>query len=158
MIAGDFAKAAKKQGCAFIDTSVKKNRTRTQLAEYFEQQLKNWRKINPNGIIMATIGMGPDGHIAGIMPFPENKALSNKLFNGKKWVADYDTTGKNPFAQRITATITFLKQVDIPLSCICGQDKIAAFKKIKTRGPVNEYPCRALNRIKDLTIYTDIKE
>lgn len=156
MIGSDFGKAAGESGCKFIDTSVKKGQTRSQLGEYLEKRLKGWRKDNPSGIIIATIGMGSDGHISGMMPFPENEALFDKLFNGVKWAAAYDASGKNPFAERVTSTITFLKQVEIPLSYICGPDKIAAFKKIKSRGPASEYPCRALNQLKKIIIYTDI--
>ena len=153
----EFYRRAKKAGCNFIDTSVKRSQTQKELGSYFEKQLRNWKKTNKRGIILATLGMGQDGHIAGIMPYSENKKLFDKLFCGKNHIVCYDASGKNPYSLRITATATFLKSIDQAFAFICGQEKSANFKKITSPGKISELPCRTLKQIKNLTIYTDIK-
>lgn len=153
----DFYRLAKKNCCHFINTSVKGGQTQKQLANYFERELKNWKRNNKKSSIFATVGMGADGHIAGIMPFPENDRLFKKLFCGKNWIASYDAKDKNPHRFRITTTITFLKLIDRVFGFICGKEKTANFNKITSPGKISELPCRALKKIKDLKIYTDIK-
>ncbi len=178
-----FFRRAKKAKINFIDTSVKRNQTQQQLAEYFEKSLREWKKRNKNGIILATVGMGEDGHIAGIMPFingrhceaegrsnPEDKGVNTrllrrcaprndttfqKLFCGRNWVAAYEATNKNPHPLRVTTTITFLKLINHGFTYICGQEKTTNLKKIASPGKISELPCRALKQLKNLIIYTD---
>jgi len=152
-----FFRRAKKTKSNFIDTSVKRNQTQKQLANYFEKSLRDWKNKNKNGIILATLGMGADGHIAGIMPFPENEKLFNKLFCGKNWVTSYDAANKNLYPLRVTTTITFLKLISEGFAYICGKEKAANLKKITSHSKISELPCRSLKQIKNLTIYTDIK-
>jgi len=153
----EFYRRAKKSGCSFIDTSTKRGQTQKEMGNYFEKNLKTWKKINKRGIILATLGMGTDGHIAGIMPFPKNDKRFQWLFMGKNWVAAYDATNKNLYPLRVTTTITFLKIINSGFVYICGENKAAAFKKISSPGKISELPCRALKQSKKITIYTDIK-
>lgn len=152
-----FYRRAKKAKCDFVDTSVKKNQTQKQLAIHFEKLLHDWKINNKGGIILATIGMGSDGHISGIMPYPENDRLFQKLFCGKNFIVSYDADDKNPYSLRVTTTITFLKLIDSAYGFICGKDKAASFKKITSPGKISELPCRMLKRFKGLIIYTDIR-
>jgi len=150
----NFYQKAKKAGCQLIDTSVKEKQTQKELAEFFEKSLRRWKTKNPEGIIIATIGMGPDGHIAGIMPGLRN---FNKVFRSQQWIAAYDAGNKNPIPLRVTATITFLKLIDLAFAFICGKGKAAAFKKIGRSKTMASLPAQVLQKIKKATIYTDIK-
>ena len=109
-----FYKRAVARGCRLIDTSTKNGQTEEVLADFYETELRSWRALHPKGIIMATMGVAPDGHTAGIMPFPEDPERFHALFDdGKHWVVPYDATGKNPDPRRVTTTLTFLRQIDI---------------------------------------------
>lgn len=150
----DFYRKARQMACEFIDTTVKKGQTQKQLADYFEKEIKKWRKNYADGVILATVGMGPDGHIAGMMPIAKQKF--DKLFCGKKWIAAYNAFDKNPYPLRVTTTVNFVKSIDYIYSFICGPTKKKAFKEISRSGPINDLPARILKQTKNTIIYTTI--
>lgn len=145
-------------GAAVIETSVKPDEAFTDFADRFEYSLRAWRTDNPNGLIIATQGMGPDGHTAGMMPFPEDPKKFDDLFEDEtRWVKSYDATGKNPYPYRTTTTNTFLRQIDKSFCLITGEEKRAAYMRIfDKRGSGAETPARIMRDMKNVFIYTDI--
>ena len=142
--------------------------------------LKNWRAENPSGLIIATLGMGLDGHTAGILPYPESADEFHRLFESEAWVCAYNAGNKNPHKERITATLTFLKMVDVAFAFVSGADKKQKLDEVisasappplklrraskatadlrKKQGKAHELPALAWNEIKDVKIFTDIQE
>jgi 6-phosphogluconolactonase/glucosamine-6-phosphate isomerase/deaminase len=154
-----FYRKALKSGCAFIDTTVRPGQTRNGLADYFEGKLREWRKNNPDGEIVATIGIGPDGHTSGIMPFPEDKERFDFLFNGERWVMAYDATGKTPYPERVTTTNTFLKLIDRAFVFAVGREKAEAFRHMQEDRPVSEVPAAILKELRgDMYIDRELSE
>ncbi len=150
----DFYRRAKKAGCDFIDTSVKENQTQVQLANYFEKELEEWVCKNPNGKIVATMGVGVDGHTSGMMPFNEDSERFTELFESNKWVISYDATGKNQFTKRITTSITFLKKIDRVFVFITGHEKAYIFSRIIEDGLLSEVPSRIIKKLNG-SVYVD---
>ena len=74
LAATDFFKAAIERGSQFIDTIVRPGESAEDLATRFENQLKDW-KNKTDGTIIASVGIGSDGHTSGIMPYPENRTF-----------------------------------------------------------------------------------
>jgi len=134
----------------FIDTRVRPQETLQQLAERFEQGLREWKRKNPNGKIIITQGMGSDGHTAGIMP--------GVSFDDKRWVVGYDAKEKSKFPLRVTTTYSFLRdQVDYSIAYITGEEKRNAFKKLLAeKGRLIETPARIMREMKQVEIFTDI--
>ncbi len=146
-----FYNTALGKSCKFIDSSVNKWQTLEELAKEFENSLRLWKKGNPDSMIISTIGMGPDGHTSGIMPFPEDPPRFNELFKGKDWVTSYDAEGKNPYPLRVTTTLTFLKTIDHPIVYIIGNDKKTALCRAIQEKPFANIPASFL-----LTLNGDI--
>jgi len=142
-----FYRKALKSGCAFIDTGVRPGQTQKALADYFEGKLREWRKNNPDGEIIATIGIGPDGHTSGIMPFPEDKDRFDALFNGERWVVAYDAAGKTPYPERVTTTNTFLKLINRAFVFATGREKADALPRMQEDRPVSEVPAAILKEL-----------
>jgi 6-phosphogluconolactonase/glucosamine-6-phosphate isomerase/deaminase len=152
-----YIKALEKEA-NFIGTLPRKDDTAEILAARLESALRNWRRENPEGKIVATLGMGPDGHTAGIMPFPEEPEMFKKLFDNKKWVASYDAGNKNPFRLRLTATLPFLRTIDQAVGFIVGEEKKPAFNRLLLkRGNLTQLPALVFWDIKNLQIFTDFK-
>jgi len=150
-----FYEIAKDAGCSFIDTEVKKGQSQKELAKHFESALSEWKVDNPKGIILATAGIGPDGHTSGIMPhkFPEEENEFYKLFDpANKWIASYDARDKNKFSERITTTNTFLRIIDRLFVFVSGKEKKKAFLNFKKDGICVEVPARVLKEVNG-TIY-----
>jgi len=153
-----FYTIAKQNGAKFINTAVKSNETLEDHSERFFHELKKWRNKNPTAPIYATIGVGPDGHIAGIMPYPDDTSLFYKLFQNDRWVVGYNAGTKNPFSLRSTITISFIiEQISFAVSYISGENKRRALEKILAKnGTLPETPALVLNNMKDVEIFTDI--
>ncbi|MBI1971304.1 MAG: 6-phosphogluconolactonase [Candidatus Wildermuthbacteria bacterium] len=135
---------------AFIDARIGQNETIQQLAERFKRELREWKAKNPNGKIIITQGMGPDGHTAGIMP--------GVAFDGDRWVAEYDAKEKNEFPLRVTTTFSFLRdQVDYSIAYITGEKKRDAFEQLLAdQGTLAATPARIMREMKNVKIFTDI--
>lgn len=155
----DFYRIAKDRGVNFIDTRLINNESIEELARRFDDGLRNWRKSSAGGKIIATLGIGSDGHIAGIMSFPEDTRTFEELFMyDEHWIVGYDAGNKNPYPLRITPTVPFLRdQIDFGIVYVVGEDKTDALKRILSEeGSLSETPARALREMKSAIIYTDI--
>ncbi len=151
----DFYKRAQSVGCDFIDTRLM-NRSQIELGNDFEKQLRIWKKLNPNGLIVITQGIGPDGHTAGIMPYPEDGEFFRDNFQSDNWVATYDAKDKNQYSLRITTTITFLIDVvDMSIVYAVGDNKKQSLHNIQNQGSIAEVPARVLHNMKDVIVFTD---
>jgi len=146
-------------GSSFIDTQIQHNESQQELSIRFGTALKEWREVYPQGTILITQGIGPDGHTSGVLPFPENPILFKTLFeNSDSWTVAYDATGKNQYPLRVTTTLSFLKEVDISIVFICGIDKTEALKKAFNPESLSEIaPARVIQDMKHVSIFTDIK-
>ncbi len=144
----------------FIETDVQGEETLDEYSDRFDSSLKNWRAENPEGVVIATCGIGPDGHTAGIMPYPEDKNTFDNLFvDTDRWIVGYNAEGKNEYPKRATVTIPFMRdEIDSAIVYAAGESKRGALVRvISEQGSLNETPALVLNSIKNLSLFTDIK-
>lgn len=154
-----FAQVAAQRGASFIDSRVQTGETLEQFARRLESAWKAWTTQYPNGNIIATLGMGADGHTVGIMPYPENKALFKRLFDDvKRWVVGYDVESKHQYRLRATATLPFLRiEVDAAIVYVVGDDKRQGLARVVAEdGGEHETPARAWRDMRNLQVFTDI--
>ncbi len=149
-----FYRKAVAAGAGFVDTSVKAGQTDEALADHFESELREWRRTNPDGEIVATIGIGPDGHTSGIMPFPEDEVRFEALFNAERWVVAYDASGKSPHPKRVTTTLTFLRLISRAFVFACGREKADALRRLQEERPPAEVPAAVLKELRG-DLYVD---
>ena len=153
-------KEALTRGVKFIDTRPQESENVETLAERIDKSIKDWRTQNPNGAIIITQGVGPDGHTTGVMPFPEDEKVFRQMFlEGDKWVVGYNAEGKNEYPLRITATLKFLKEeVSESVVLMTGQEKKEAFERVFAEsGELYITPARIIRDMKRVTVFTDIK-
>jgi 6-phosphogluconolactonase/glucosamine-6-phosphate isomerase/deaminase len=159
MMALPFYTGAQASGVQFMDTRKQPNDTLASAADRWNKQLHQWAYDHQDGQIIATLGMGPDGHISGVMPYPEAGAIFDSLFcQPEPWVVGYQATGKNPFPDRVTTTMTFLKEkVNNAVAVISGADKKEALLKVTSAdGSLPKTPARIMREMKNVLLYTDI--
>ena len=158
----DFYKRISSTGTQFIDTRVQDGETQEQLAERFNNALLSWRHKNPTGMIIATTGIGPDGHISGMMPFPEDPDKFKELFDdhdATHLVVAYDAGDKNPYPKRVTTTMNLMRKIHTAIAYVVGESKREALGKFEAReGSLAQTPSRILNEMPGKAyLYTDIK-
>ncbi|MEK7162037.1 MAG: 6-phosphogluconolactonase [Patescibacteria group bacterium] len=150
----DFYQLAFDAGSSFFGTLPRQSESMPELKARWETNLKNWNKENPDGLIIATLGMGADGHTAGIFPQADKEKFKN-LFESENWVTAY--TAKTQHAERITTTATFISKIDIGLVYVCGLDKKTKLSEvIKNQSEINTLPALLWHKIKDTRVFTDI--
>lgn len=112
----------------------------------FNSNLLNWRRNNPNGLVVATWGMGADGHVAGISPMPDKPEVFEKLFmQSSDWAVGYSGSLTPP--QRVTVTPQLvLQEIDYLLGFISGEEKRAAFNNFREKTTdVHQNPVQLLH-------------
>ncbi len=163
IMATEFYKKARGQGVNVFDTRVREGETQAVLAERFNCDLNDWLKKNPDGIIIATVGIGPDGHTSGMMPFPEAPEKFKELFEGDdetKLVTGYDATGKNPYPFRITTTMNLMRKIDTAIVYAAGENKREALTRLMDpKADLASTPAAILKEIPgDVYLFTDLTD
>lgn len=155
-----FYNTAVEQGCSFIDTEMQPNDNLESLRNRFQKAILSWRKKYENGIIIATLGIGTDMHIAGTMPYPEDEALFKDLFEDTDSIfVSYDAGEKNKYPLRITPTNHFLRSgIDHALVYVVGVSKKQSLSRtLMTKELLHRSPSRIIHKMKNVTLVTDIE-
>lgn len=140
-------------GAAFIDSRPGAEDTPTTVAARLDTAWKAWRTDHPDGVILATLGMGEDGHTAGILP-----GAWPGVTDSSAWVAGYTVPPTvNPFTERVTATPYFLQTHLVgAVALVSGAAKAAPLSDLATRAhSVLEQPAQLWHDISNLVVVTD---
>ena len=150
-----FFKKALISGAKIIRTVPLQGENLTQTAERFEQELKSWRKAYQNGVIIVTMGIGEDGHTAGIFPMPEAPMKFKELFLGERWVVGYDVGSKNQYPLRVTVTYTFLRMIDAGVLLATGKTKKDLLSRTEGNVELSLLPVAIIKNMKIVKIFVD---
>lgn len=124
----------------------------TDIAHDYGEKLGKYKNYKT----VITQGIGPDGHTAGILPYPEDETHFDELFHGSEEVIGYDAMGKSPYPSRITVTFKFLSNVNTSIVYACGGNKKVALLKIKQKmGRLAMTPALVLNDMQNVFLFTD---
>ncbi len=101
--------------------------------------------FSDNEIVIAQLGMGADGHIAGILP--NSPAVASPEF-----VAAY---ASQPY-QRLTLTDHALKRVSAAYVLAFGEDKQVALERLTTKlVPYADQPAQILKELPEAYVFSD---
>lgn len=106
---------------------------------------------------VAIMGVGTDGHTAGILPETRNmKSEIRNTSNNHEFVTSYTSEKMEP-PQRITLTFAGLALIDFFIVFIFGKDKKKVLPQMLEGGSVEEMPARFFNQVssKKSIIITD---
>ena len=122
----------------------------------FDAFLKDWMHENPDGKIACTVGMGADGHIAGIVPFSD-AVLFEKLFNNPETLAVGYKTDYGPVPERVTATFNLLKKASDVILYVAGKEKTEIIQSFLNDEKLpHEFPALFLKTLPRLTFFTEV--
>jgi 6-phosphogluconolactonase/glucosamine-6-phosphate isomerase/deaminase len=123
---------------------LQKNLDITETADRFEEFLAD--TINNVDLTIGLLGVGPDCHIAGILP------NSNAAVENERLVSAYESS---PY-KRITTTFQLLRKIDICYAFAFGDNKNQALHDATNEsGSLIEKPAKILNNLKEAYLYTD---
>ncbi len=144
-----------KYGAHVLDIAIEDKESSQAVAERWEDQLRTWINWYPQGKIFAVLGIGVDGHTAGIMP--QQKDVD---FSGNTFALAYTMGSEvNEHTERITITFTFLTTcVDEAIIYAVGPQKQKAITDLLAddADPV-ALPAAIFKKMKSAKLFTDIK-
>ncbi|GBD33982.1 hypothetical protein HRbin34_00288 [bacterium HR34] len=154
----DFFSEAIMNSCTFINPVLKQNESIQRTSERFNLELLKWLNLHPNGKIVATQGIGEDGHTAGIINISDMpKVIQQMFYDEKKFVVNYKPKKDHVNLDgRITVNFTFLKKIDKSLVFACGKNKKDILEKVLFKETdKNKYPALIIHEMKDVKVFTD---
>lgn len=153
----DFYGKAVSRGVAFFETVPLKDESIEELAKRFEGNLKDWRMSHPDGVMVALLGIGKDGHTAGMIGNPDDKRSFEFMFeDDSTWVVGYDAGNRNQYPLRVTTTMPFLRKLDTVIVYAVGGAKKAALSAVcAPEGSLNMTPGRIIRELAHCLLYTD---
>lgn len=127
----NFYQAAVVSGVKDISPQQKIGITCVNLQKQWEGDLRLWRSSYPKGTVVAIMGIGVDGHTAGMFAGEED-------FSGLAWTHFYQLSKDiNKYTKRITITHTFLREVvDEVIVFAVGEGKNKVLEKIQQEDDV----------------------
>ena len=97
-------------------------------------------------IIISQLGIGPDGHIAGILPESPAVGASDVLVTS--YLSD-------PY-QRVTMTFRALQAIDVDYTFAYGDSKITALKQLRHDDlPLSQQPSQILKQLPETYVYNE---
>ncbi|GIW68135.1 MAG: hypothetical protein KatS3mg099_083 [Candidatus Parcubacteria bacterium] len=138
----------------FVDSRPRKKESFAQYAARIRSALLNWLRANKRGgRVVALLGIGHDGHIAGI--FPLEKPLFQATYGGRKLVASVELPrGVNPYRRRVSVTPRFLREYVETGVVFADATKHAVLQRLKGAhdAPLWEFPAAVLRTMRNVTI------
>lgn len=110
------------------DTAMQYDETARYLFNYFQKSV-------------AILGIGADGHTAGI---PAIEEISQKILNDKFSLVDFYDDKESFYKQRITLTFLGLSKIDQIIVMVFGKDKKKALQFMFKTGSIAQIPARFL--------------
>lgn len=127
------------------------------LYDQMDSAVRAWMKQNPRGVIFALLGIGEDGHTAGLISAEYSDADFLATMHAPEWFV----TLRAPAAMiqnRVTCTGTFLRTgVSAAVVYAAGERKRAALARVlASEGRLKETPARIVHDMRHVDLVTDI--
>jgi 6-phosphogluconolactonase/glucosamine-6-phosphate isomerase/deaminase len=155
-----FFRTCTQNGAATIDPRPVEGDTLERAATRFDSALTDWHAQNPNGLVVATIGIGSDGHTAGVLPDPSHRDRFHERFvDTTRSVVGYEVAPEvNVHTERLTTTLAYLRNsIDRAIVYVVGTEKSLALQTLMAeQGSLATTPARILRDMRSVVIYTNI--
>ena len=153
--ATQFFNNALQRGVSYIDTELRAGETLPEAAERYDEALLLWQTEHEDGIILATFGMGVDGHTAGI--FPDVATLLETYTSCVAPITIEPTI--NTYTKRFTVTPHFIATcVTAGVAYVGGAEKCSMLERvIENDASSEDVPAILWHSVPTLTLVTDCK-
>lgn len=144
-------------GTSFMDTRSRPEQGRDELALASEHAIRGWMTNHPGGTMIALLGMGPDGHTAGIFPMDDEKRF-HELFERDRLVIGYRGPEYALCPERVTATLSLLRRLDRIYVFFAGEEKRAIWARAAAgTEPLHKLPADIFRTLPRVEIFTDVE-
>lgn len=141
----------------FIDMRAKPGQGREELSLASEHAIRGWMTNHPGGVTIALLGMGPDGHTAGIFPMDDEKRF-HELFEKDRLVIGHRGPEYALCPERVTATLSLLRRMDRIYVFFTGEEKRAIWARaVVGTEPLHKLPAGIFRTLPRVEIFTDLE-
>lgn len=143
------------QWCSIMNPWPPEPESPEDTARYWEHKLRGWFRGHEDVRVTALVGVGQDGHIAGI--FPNQKHDFTGQYDTQQWVVGYQVDDQDrEFPTRMTVTPHFIRnQMDQTVVYAIGARKRDVLRKlVSEKTPPHKQPAQLLKNI-PTTVVTD---
>jgi 6-phosphogluconolactonase/glucosamine-6-phosphate isomerase/deaminase len=138
-----------------VDTSAKPEETASEFAERIEKKFSEILVTLINPKIIFILGVGTDGHTAGI--FPMDEVSFRKTYQDDKMYVPIHLEGLKIDSRASFTPGWILNNADELIGYVSGQSKLKVLTELnQTDANLNERPAELLKLHKRSTIYTDL--
>lgn len=162
LLATPFGAALQNSGAHLLDPRQRTGETLEACGIRFDLALKEWHITHHDGIVLATLGIGADGHTSGVLPVPEKPAAFSALFEKKGFCArgyEYLTT-ENEHKKRITTTLYYLQtHIHHAVVYATGEAKKQALCAALYTTPLPAFsttPAAVFRSMNNVEVYTEV--
>lgn len=148
-----FYEEARRAGASSFPAFTDSAQTLVEAGAEFSRSLHDWRQNNPTGKIVATLGIGTDGHTAGLFPHSNLSRLPSS-----DWVVAYSVPPNvNEYTNRVSVTFAFLQnKLDSSILFTVGQNKRSIIKRlIRSSYDPDSFPASVIPTMRNVTLITD---
>jgi len=148
----DFFRTARTQGAYCIVPDLSGGRSLAESASAYEEALHTWRSAHEDAVVIVTMGIGHDGHTAGLFPgiAPEE--------DGGAWVVAYEVPPSvSEYTARMSVSYTFLtEEVDAAVAYAVGSEKAPVVRALREDPcTISAMPACVLHKMRTAHLVTD---
>jgi 6-phosphogluconolactonase/glucosamine-6-phosphate isomerase/deaminase len=120
-----------------------KGKSREETAIEYDEKIRELNAVYQKSI--AIMGIGTDGHTAGIPAQSSKFKVQSSKFTGHDLVAEYEDAQRF-YKERVTMTYLALEMMDLLILLVFGEDKKKALEQMFEEGAEEEIPARFYKR------------
>jgi 6-phosphogluconolactonase/glucosamine-6-phosphate isomerase/deaminase len=154
----EFYVKARTGAASFLDTRIQDGESFNEAEVRFDYAVKSWIHDNPGGKIIVTMGIGEDGHTAGIFPHENDEKFRFLFEQDEHFVVGYHAS-TSTYPERMTVTDHFLREyADAAVIFATGEAKRTALQRVLAgEGNLYETPARIVREMKNAELFTDME-
>ncbi len=142
-------------GCRVIDTHIE-DLDLVEAGDWYNKIVNDLLDIYDKGQIVSLIGMGADGHTAGIFPSENKEEFDKNFMHTDRMVYSYDVGYRSDHRERFSLTVPALECIGKHFAIVMGEAKREALLNAREVGDEYLLPARIWNKL-NLKVYSSIK-
>lgn len=147
-----FCQRAIQAGAIWLDSGFRAEESLEDMAKRMEYSWRTFLDAHPTARIIITLGIGVDGHTAGILPpLLDSAEFEEGLVRGYSASAS-----NNKYPQRVTATLSLLRRADRALIYAVGAAKEPAVRcSLDPATRLVDCPAAIIQQLPEVVLITD---
>jgi 6-phosphogluconolactonase/glucosamine-6-phosphate isomerase/deaminase len=144
-----FFAEATTRGATVLPTVVRSGESLSDFASRLDRGLTTWRNNHPTGVIIATMGIGSDGHTAGLF-----KDVVETVYESDNVLGQRIAEDSHDYPHRVTVTAKFLRSnIAAAVALAAGESKREIINTLLQNIRLGHIPAAVLLDMNDVHLF-----